>query len=83
MVLVTSPAPASRAIAPASSTTRSSSCTTSFALFAIRLLDGLLDLGDGLIARQYAGDGEEAGLHDGVDARAHAVARATLEALMT
>ena len=41
-------------------------------LLAVGLLDGLLDLGDGLLAGQHAGDGEEAGLHDGVDAHAHA-----------
>ena len=42
------------------------------ALLAVGLLDRLLDLGDGLLARQHAGDGEEAGLHDRVDAPAHA-----------
>ena len=42
------------------------------AAFAVGLLDGMLDLLDGLFARQDAGDGEEAGLHDGVDAAAHA-----------
>jgi hypothetical protein len=42
-----------------------------FALHAVGLLDRLLDLGDGLVARQHAGDREEAGLHDGVDAPAH------------
>ncbi len=42
------------------------------ALFAIGLLDRLLDLGDGLVFGQHAGDGEEAGLHDGVGAAAHA-----------
>ena len=43
-----------------------------FAALAVGLLDGLLDLLDRLFARQHAADGEEAGLHDGVDARAHA-----------
>ena len=43
-----------------------------FAALAVGLLDGLLDLLDGFIARQHAADGEEAGLHDGVDAGAHA-----------
>ena len=43
-----------------------------FAALAVGLLDGLLDLRDGFFARQHAADGEEAGLHDGVDARAHA-----------
>ena len=43
-----------------------------FAALAVGLLDRLLDLVDGLFARQNAGDGEEAGLHDGVDAPAHA-----------
>ena len=42
------------------------------ALLAVGLLDGVFDLVDGLLARQHAGEGEEAGLHDGVDARAHA-----------
>ena len=42
-----------------------------FAALAVGLLDGLLDLLDGLFARQHSADGEEAGLHDGVDARAH------------
>ena len=42
------------------------------ALAAVGLLDGVFDLLDGLLARQHAGQGEEAGLHDGVDARAHA-----------
>ena len=39
------------------------------AALAIGLVDGLLDLRDRLLARQHAADGEEAGLHDGVDAR--------------
>ena len=43
-----------------------------FAALAVGLLDGVLDGGDGLFARQHAADGEEAGLHDGVDAAAHA-----------
>ena len=43
-----------------------------FAALAVGLLDALLDLVDGLVARQHAADGEEAGLHDGVDAPAHA-----------
>ena len=42
-----------------------------FAALAIGLLDGLLDLLDRLVARKHAADCEEAGLHDGVDARAH------------
>ena len=42
------------------------------AALAVGLLDGVLDLLDGLFARQHAADGEEAGLHDGVDAGAHA-----------
>ncbi len=41
------------------------------ALPAVRLLDRLLDLGDGLLAGQDARDREEAGLHDRVDAAAH------------
>ena len=43
-----------------------------FAAFAIRFLDGLLDLVNGFVAWQDAGDGKEAGLHDGVDTAAHA-----------
>ena len=43
-----------------------------FTAFAVGLLDGFLDLLDGLIARQDAANGEETGLHDGVDAAAHA-----------
>ena len=43
-----------------------------FAALAVGLLDGVLDGGDGFFARQHAADGEEAGLHDGVDAAAHA-----------
>src|SRR4029077_11501756 len=42
------------------------------AALAVGLLDGVFDGGDGFVARQDAGDGEEAGLHDGVDAAAHA-----------
>ena len=42
------------------------------ALLAVGLLDGLLDLGDGFVFGQDARDGEEAALHDGVDAHAHA-----------
>jgi hypothetical protein len=41
-------------------------------LLAVGLLDRFLDLGDGFLARQDAGDGKEAGLHDGVDPPAHA-----------
>ena len=43
-----------------------------FAALAVGLLDGVLDGGDRFLARQHAADGEEAGLHDGVDAPAHA-----------
>ncbi len=42
------------------------------ALLAVGLFDGVLDLGDRLVAGQDARDGEEAGLHDGVGAAAHA-----------
>ena len=38
----------------------------------VALLDRLLDLGDRFLARQDSGEGEEAGLHDGVDAATHA-----------
>ena len=37
-------------------------------LFAVRLLDGGLEGVDRLVLRQHAGDGEEAGLHDRIDA---------------
>ncbi len=43
-----------------------------FTALAVRFLDGLFDLADGFIARQDAGDGKEAGLHDGIHAAAHA-----------
>jgi hypothetical protein len=46
---------------------------------AVRLLDALLDLRDGFIHRQQAGDREEAGLHDRVDPRAHAAALRQVE----
>ena len=42
------------------------------AALAVGLLDRVLDLRDRLFARQDAGDREEAGLHDRVDAAAHA-----------
>ena len=44
--------------------------TTSLALVAVALLDRVLDAGDRLLARQHAGDREEAGLQHGVDAAA-------------
>ena len=43
-----------------------------FALFAVALLDRLLDAFEGLGQRQHAAEGEEADLHDGVDASAEA-----------
>ena len=43
-----------------------------FAALAVSIRNGFLDRGDGLVARQHAADREEAGLHDGVDAAAHA-----------
>jgi hypothetical protein len=42
------------------------------ALAPVGLVDRVLDRGDGVVLRQDAGDGEEAGLHDGVDAPPHA-----------
>ena len=42
------------------------------AALAVGLLDRVLDLLDGFILGQHAADGEEARLHDGVDAPAHA-----------
>ena len=44
----------------------------SVTLLTVGLLNGFLDLFNGFVTRQNAGDGEEAGLHDGVDAAAHA-----------
>src|SRR6266480_1641645 len=44
----------------------------SLAAVAIGLFDSLLDGGDRVGGRQDAADGEEAGLHDGVDAAPHA-----------
>jgi hypothetical protein len=42
------------------------------AALAVGLVDRVLDLVDRLVARQHAREGEEAGLHDRVDAPAHA-----------
>ena len=44
-----------------------------FALAHIALFDRILDLFNRFIARQYARNGEETSLHDGVDSGAHAV----------
>jgi hypothetical protein len=38
---------------------------------AVGLFDRLLDMRDRLVARQHAGDREEAGLHDGIDPPSH------------
>ena len=43
-----------------------------FAALPIGLLDRFLDRGDRFLARQHSADREEAGLHDRVDAAAHA-----------
>ena len=43
------------------------------ALAGVGLLDRILDFLNRLVARQHLGNGEEAGLHDGVDARTHAI----------
>ncbi len=43
-----------------------------FAALAVGLFDGMLDLGDGFVARQHSADGKKARLHDRVDAPAHA-----------
>ena len=40
-------------------------------LLGVGLLGGLFDFGDGFFFGEYAGEFEEAGLHDGVDAGAH------------
>ena len=42
------------------------------ALPGVGLVNGFLDLRNRLLARQHVGNGEEARLHDGVDAAAHA-----------
>ena len=42
------------------------------ALFAVGFLDGIFDRVNRLVLRQHAGEREEADLHDGVDASAHA-----------
>ena len=42
------------------------------AALAVSFADGILDRGDRLLSRQHIADGEEAGLHDRVDAAAHA-----------
>ncbi len=51
------------------------------ALLAVGLLDRLLDLGDRFLTREDTRDREEAGLHDRVDAPAHAGAVADLVAV--
>ena len=43
-----------------------------FTALAVGFLDGILDGGDGFIFGQHTADREEAGLHNGVDAAAHA-----------
>ena len=43
-----------------------------FAFLAVGLADGLLDFGDGRIARQNIRQSEKTGLHDGVGAARHA-----------
>ena len=48
-------------------------------LLAVGLLDGLLDVADGFIGGNHAGQVEEAGLHDHVDAAAHAGSLGHLE----
>ena len=42
------------------------------AALAVGFLNGLFDRFNGIFTRQNSADGEEAGLHDGVDAIAHA-----------
>ena len=44
-----------------------------FTALAVGFLDCFLDAGNGILARQHVADCEEAGLHHGVDARAHVV----------
>jgi hypothetical protein len=71
-VLDTCPAPAPRAAREGRIDGGVVAVQQLLALLAVGLLHRLLDLRDGLVLRQDAGDGEEAGLHDGVDAPAHA-----------
>ena len=49
-----------------------------FAALAVGFLDGVLDGFDGIFAGEHAADGKEAGLHDGIDASAHARFRGRL-----
>jgi hypothetical protein len=56
---------------------RRSSSDDGLAALAVGLLDGLLD-GSMASRGQHAADGEEAGLHDGVDAVPMPASRATL-----
>ena len=53
------------------------------ALAAVGLLDRLLDASDRLVARQHAGDGEEAGLQTVLMRPPRPTSRATLEASIT
>ncbi len=52
-----------------------------FAAFAVSLFDGLFDGVNGLFAGQHAADGEEAGLHNRVDATAHACGSGDFDAV--
>ena len=67
-----SPAPSLRTNSPAFVHRREVHRDNFLALFAVGLSNRILDGGDGLVRRQHAGDGEEADLHDRVDAPAHA-----------
>ena len=50
-------------------------------LLAVGLLDGFLNVADGFIGRNHTGEVEEAGLHDHVDAAAHARGLGHLEGI--
>src|SRR2546428_8531364 len=49
-----------------------------FTTFAIGLLDALFDAFNGLFSRQDTADGEETGLHDGINAPTHTYAAGNL-----
>ena len=42
-----------------------------FALLSVSFANGIFNCLDGFIPRQHTGNGKEAGLHDGIDARSH------------
>jgi hypothetical protein len=52
-----------------------------FALLAVAFLDRILDVRDGFVSRQHAGEREKADLHDRVDASAHAALPGNFETI--